>query len=74
VGEVEPGRGFNLSTDPFPRPASRTGRATWALAICDRASVLVNGRVEMSGAAHELTDRQAMLASFLGQKDAAEAG
>jgi hypothetical protein len=21
VGEVEPGRGFNLSTDPFPRPA-----------------------------------------------------
>jgi branched-chain amino acid transport system ATP-binding protein len=45
-----------------------------ALAICDRASVLVNGRVAMSGAAHELTDRQAMLASFLGQKDAAEAG
>jgi branched-chain amino acid transport system ATP-binding protein len=45
-----------------------------ALAICDRASVLVNGRVEMSGVAHELTDRQAMLASFLGQKDAAEAG
>jgi branched-chain amino acid transport system ATP-binding protein len=45
-----------------------------ALAVCDRASVLVNGRIEMSGAADELSDRGAMLASFLGQKDASEAG
>lgn len=45
-----------------------------ALAICDHASVLVNGRVVMSGPPHELTDRQTMLASFLGQKDATGAG
>ena len=42
-----------------------------ALRICGQASVLVNGHVEMSGPAEELTDRRAMLASFLGQKDAA---
>ena len=40
-----------------------------ALAVCEQASVLVNGRIEMSGPAAELSDRQAMLASFLGQKD-----
>jgi branched-chain amino acid transport system ATP-binding protein len=43
-----------------------------ALAVCDRASVLVNGRIEMSGPVGELSDRQAMLASFLGQKDVVE--
>jgi branched-chain amino acid transport system ATP-binding protein len=42
-----------------------------ALRICEQASVLVNGHVEMSGRAEDLRDRRAMLASFLGQKDAA---
>jgi branched-chain amino acid transport system ATP-binding protein len=44
-----------------------------ALAVCDRASVMVNGRIEMTGGSDELSDRQALLASYLGQKDAAEA-
>jgi branched-chain amino acid transport system ATP-binding protein len=44
-----------------------------ALAVCDRASVMVNGRIEMTGRSDELSDRQALLASYLGQKDAAEA-
>jgi branched-chain amino acid transport system ATP-binding protein len=44
-----------------------------ALAVCDRASVMVNGRIEMTGNSDELSDRQALLASYLGQKDAAEA-
>jgi len=43
-----------------------------ALALCDRASVLVNGTIVMSGGADEFTDRQALLSSYLGQKDTAE--
>jgi branched-chain amino acid transport system ATP-binding protein len=43
-----------------------------ALAVCDHASVMVNGRIEMAGRSDELSDRQALLASYLGQKDAAE--
>lgn len=45
-----------------------------ALGTCDRASVLVNGQIKMSGATAEFSDRGAMLASFLGQKDAHESG
>jgi branched-chain amino acid transport system ATP-binding protein len=44
-----------------------------ALAVCDHASVMVTGRIEMTGRSDELSDRQALLASYLGQKDAAEA-
>lgn len=44
-----------------------------ALAVCDRASVMVNGRIEMTGKSDELSDRQALLASYLGQRDVAEA-
>ncbi len=43
-----------------------------ALALCERVSVLVNGTIEMSGASDEFTDRQALLASYLGQKDTAQ--
>jgi branched-chain amino acid transport system ATP-binding protein len=44
-----------------------------ALAVCDHASVMVTGRIELSGASTEFSDRQALLASYLRQKDAAGA-
>jgi branched-chain amino acid transport system ATP-binding protein len=44
-----------------------------ALGVCDHASVMVTGRIELSGASTEFSDRQALLASYLGQKDAAGA-
>jgi branched-chain amino acid transport system ATP-binding protein len=40
-----------------------------ALSVCQQASVLVNGRVQMQGTAEDLNDRQALLDSFLGQSD-----
>ncbi len=43
-----------------------------ALAVCDQASVLVNGTIEMAGPSSDFSDRRALLASYLGQKDAAE--
>jgi branched-chain amino acid transport system ATP-binding protein len=45
-----------------------------ALTVCQEASVLVNGRVQMVGTAAELNDRQALLDSFLGQSDVIDAG
>jgi branched-chain amino acid transport system ATP-binding protein len=45
-----------------------------ALAVCQQASVLVTGRVQMRGSAEELGDRQALLDSFLGQTDVLDAG
>lgn len=41
-----------------------------ALGVCQSAIVLVNGRVVLSGAADELDDRSALLASYLGHADA----
>jgi branched-chain amino acid transport system ATP-binding protein len=45
-----------------------------ALAVCQHALVLVTGRVRMSSTAAEMTDRQALLDSFLGQSDVIDAG
>ncbi len=42
-----------------------------ALAVCGRAYVLAGGRVVLSGSAAQLSDRSELLASFLGQHDAA---
>jgi branched-chain amino acid transport system ATP-binding protein len=39
-----------------------------ALEICDQAVVVAEGRTVMSGAASELRDRSAILASYLGQR------
>jgi branched-chain amino acid transport system ATP-binding protein len=38
-----------------------------ALRVCDRASVLVSGRITMEGEANEIAERGDLLASFLGQ-------
>jgi len=39
-----------------------------ALRICQRAAVLVGGKVVLQGTAAELSDRAALLDSFLGQE------
>ncbi len=41
-----------------------------ALDLADRGVVLVAGEIVLRGAADELVDRQAMVASYLGQRDA----
>jgi branched-chain amino acid transport system ATP-binding protein len=41
-----------------------------ALALCDRASVLAGGKIVLSGPAAELRDREALIASYLGQRAA----
>ena len=41
-----------------------------ALRICPRAVVMTHGEVVLQGGAGELTDRDALLASYLGQRDA----
>ncbi|MCU1429955.1 MAG: transporter ATP-binding protein [Actinomycetia bacterium] len=41
-----------------------------ALNTCSRGYVLVSGRIGMSGTSEEMTDREGMLASYLGQHDA----
>jgi branched-chain amino acid transport system ATP-binding protein len=43
-----------------------------ALDLCARAYVLAAGSVVLSGSAAELSDRESLLASFLGQRDAVE--
>jgi len=42
-----------------------------ALGLCDRAMVVVDGEVVLRGAAAELSDRDALLASYLGRTDVA---
>jgi branched-chain amino acid transport system ATP-binding protein len=44
-----------------------------ALKVCSRASVIVNGRIVLEGSAAELTDRQALVASYLGEEPAVAA-
>jgi branched-chain amino acid transport system ATP-binding protein len=44
--------------------------STLALGLADRAEVLSGGRVVLSDRADALADRQALLASYLGQRDA----
>jgi branched-chain amino acid transport system ATP-binding protein len=41
-----------------------------ALALCQRAAVLAGGTIVLSGAAEALRDRQALIASYLGQRTA----
>ena len=41
-----------------------------ALRHCTSAAVIVNGRVVLSGTADELTDREALVASYLGEEPA----
>jgi branched-chain amino acid transport system ATP-binding protein len=41
-----------------------------ALALADRGVVLVSGRITLAGSADQLTDRQSIVASYLGQRDA----
>jgi branched-chain amino acid transport system ATP-binding protein len=43
---------------------------TMALSVSDHASVLASGSIRMSGTPAELSDRERMLASFLGQTEA----
>jgi branched-chain amino acid transport system ATP-binding protein len=43
---------------------------TQALQLCDRAAALVEGRIAMSGNAAEMSDRSALLDSYLGQTKA----
>jgi branched-chain amino acid transport system ATP-binding protein len=44
-----------------------------ALRICQRAAVLVGGKIVLQGTAAELSDRSALLDSFLGQERIHEA-
>jgi branched-chain amino acid transport system ATP-binding protein len=41
-----------------------------ALKVCTRAAVMVNGRIVLEGTAEELTDRSALVASYLGEEPA----
>jgi branched-chain amino acid transport system ATP-binding protein len=43
---------------------------TQALRLCDRAAALVGGRIVLEGNAAEMSDRGALLDSYLGQKEA----
>ncbi len=43
---------------------------TRALALCDRAYVMSQGKIVLAGSAAELSDRQALMDSYLGQTDA----
>ena len=45
-----------------------------ALKLCTRAAVMVNGRLVLEGTADELTDRAALVASYLGEEPAITAG
>ena len=45
-----------------------------ALRVCTRAAVMVNGRIVLEGSAAELTDRSALVASYLGEEPAVAAG
>jgi branched-chain amino acid transport system ATP-binding protein len=45
-----------------------------ALAIASRAAVLVGGKIVLSGTAAELSDRGALLDSYLGQAEVTQAG
>jgi branched-chain amino acid transport system ATP-binding protein len=45
-----------------------------ALKVCTRAAVMVNGRFVLEGSAAELTDRSALVASYLGEEPAVAAG
>ena len=44
-----------------------------ALKLCDRAAALVQGKIVMEGSAAEMSDRTALLDSYLGQKQAHDA-
>ena len=41
-----------------------------ALRLCDRAAAIVEGRIVLEGSAAEMSDRTALLDSYLGQKEA----
>jgi branched-chain amino acid transport system ATP-binding protein len=43
-----------------------------ALRHCSRAAVMVGGRIVLEGAADELADREALVASYLGEEPALE--
>ena len=43
-----------------------------ALRHCSRAAVMVGGRIVLEGAAEELADREALVASYLGEEPALE--
>jgi branched-chain amino acid transport system ATP-binding protein len=45
-----------------------------ALKISSRAAVMVNGRIVLEGSAADLTDRSALVASYLGEEPAVPAG
>jgi branched-chain amino acid transport system ATP-binding protein len=45
--------------------------STMALRVCTRAFVMVGGRFVMSGAAEDMSSRQELLRSYLGQRDEA---
>jgi branched-chain amino acid transport system ATP-binding protein len=45
-----------------------------ALKLCTRAAVMVNGRIVLAGSAEELTDRSALVASYLGEEPAVTGG
>ena len=45
-----------------------------ALKLCTRAAVMVNGRLVLEGTAGELTDRAALVASYLGEEPAVTQG
>jgi branched-chain amino acid transport system ATP-binding protein len=45
-----------------------------ALKLCTRAAVMVNGRLVLEGTAAELTDRSALVASYLGEEPAVTQG
>ena len=44
-----------------------------ALKLCDRAAALVQGKIVLEGSAAEMSDRTALLDSYLGQKQAHDA-
>jgi branched-chain amino acid transport system ATP-binding protein len=43
---------------------------TQALQLCDRAAALVEGRIVLTGTRAEMSDRTALLDSYLGQREA----
>jgi branched-chain amino acid transport system ATP-binding protein len=45
-----------------------------ALKVCSRAAVMVKGRIVLEGSAAELTDRSALVASYLGEEPAVASG
>ena len=63
-------RRARLGVGPDPDAAGRAEHGDRACGSCTRAAVMVGGRLVLQGTADELADREALVASYLGEETA----